>query len=78
LWASYSVGIGLFVGPWFEENHVLGAAIAVVCAIVLGIAVDFVSSRLRGRTPEEAMPAEPLPSVPPAERPPAKRPPSGP
>ena len=78
LWASYSVGIGLFVGPWFEENHVLGAAIAIVCAIVLGIAVDFVISRLRGRTPEQAMPAEPLPSVPPAERPPAKRPPSGP
>ena len=32
LWASYSVGIGLSVGPWFEKNHVLGAAIAIVCA----------------------------------------------
>ena len=65
LWASYSVGIGLFVGPWFEKNHVLGAAIAIVCAIVLGIAVDFVISRLRGRTPEE-----PTPAVPPADPPP--------
>jgi membrane protein DedA with SNARE-associated domain len=63
LWASYSVGIGLFVGPWFEENHVLGAAIAIVCAVVLGLAVDYVISRLRGRAPEE-----PVPSAPPAER----------
>ena len=62
LWASYSVGIGLFVGPWFEKNHVLGAAIAIVCAIVLGVAVDFVISRLRGRTPEDR-----APSAPPAE-----------
>ncbi len=66
LWAGYSVGIGLFVGPWFEENHVLGAAIAIVCAVVLGLAVDYVISRLRGRAT-----AEPIPSVPPAERPPA-------
>ena len=62
LWASYSVGIGLFVGPWFEKNHVLGAAIAIVCAIVLGVVLDLVISRLRGRTPEE-----PTHSVPPAE-----------
>ncbi|SDP20556.1 membrane protein DedA, SNARE-associated domain [Arthrobacter sp. ok909] len=62
LWAGYSVGIGLFVGPWFEKNHVLGAAIAIVCAIVLGVAVDFTISRLRGRTPEES-----TPSIPPAD-----------
>jgi membrane protein DedA with SNARE-associated domain len=62
LWAGYSVGIGLFVGPWFEKNHVLGAAIAIVCAIVLGVALDFTISRLRGRTPEES-----TPSIPPAE-----------
>jgi len=65
LWATYSVAIGLFVGPWFEENHVLGAAIAIVCAIVLGLAVDYVISRLRGRLPEE-----PTPAIPPAEHPP--------
>jgi membrane-associated protein len=59
LWASYSVGIGLFVGPWFEKNHVLGAAISIVCAIALGLAVDFVISRLRGRTPKESAPSGP-------------------
>ena len=52
LWASYSVAIGLFFGQWFEENHLLGAAIAIVCAIVLGIIVDIVITRLRGRIPE--------------------------
>jgi membrane protein DedA with SNARE-associated domain len=51
LWAGYSVAIGLFFGQWFEENHLLGAAIAIVCAITLGIIVDIVISRLRGGIP---------------------------
>ena len=51
LWAGYSVAIGLFFGQWFEENHLLGAAIAIVCAITLGIIVDIVISRLRGGMP---------------------------
>ncbi|KRE59070.1 alkaline phosphatase [Arthrobacter sp. Soil736] len=52
LWASYSVAIGLFFGQWFEHNHLLGAAIAIVCAIVLGILVDIAITRLRGRVPD--------------------------
>lgn len=52
LWASYSVAIGLFFGQWFEHNHLLGAAIAIVCAIVLGILVDIAIARLRGRMPD--------------------------
>jgi membrane protein DedA with SNARE-associated domain len=56
LWSSYSVSIGLFFGQWFEDNHLLGATIAIVCAILLGIIVDILISRLRGRLPEE--PAE--------------------
>ena len=63
LWASYSVAIGLFFGQWFEENHLLGVIVAVVCALVLGILVDLLISRLRGTLPEEAEqpvpPAEP-------------------
>lgn len=51
LWAGYSVAIGLFFGQWFEENHLLGAAIAIVCAITLGIIVDIVISRVRGGMP---------------------------
>jgi membrane-associated protein len=51
LWAGYSVGIGLFFGQWFEDNHLLGAAIAIVCAVALGIVVDVVINRLRGKAP---------------------------
>jgi membrane protein DedA with SNARE-associated domain len=49
LWASYSVAIGLSFGQWFEENHLLGAVIAIICAIVLGILVDVGINRLRNR-----------------------------
>ena len=51
LWAAYSVGIGLFFGQWFEDNHFLGAAIAIVCAVALGIVVDLVINRVRRRPP---------------------------
>lgn len=51
LWAGYSVGIGLFFGQWFEDNHLLGAAIAIVCAVGLGILVDLVINRLKGKPP---------------------------
>ncbi|WP_461163492.1 DedA family protein [Arthrobacter sp. R4-81] len=53
LWAAYSVGIGLFFGQWFEDNHLLGAVIAIICAVGLGIVVDLVIGRLRGKLPEE-------------------------
>jgi membrane protein DedA with SNARE-associated domain len=51
LWAAYSVGIGMFFGQWFEHNHLLGAAIAIVCAVALGIVVDLVINRVRGNAP---------------------------
>ena len=51
LWASYSVGIGLFFGQWFENNHLLGAVIAIVCAVGLGILVDLVINRFKGKVP---------------------------
>jgi membrane protein DedA with SNARE-associated domain len=49
LWAGYSVAIGLFFGQWFEDNHLLGAAIAIVCAVVLGIVVDLIINKVRGK-----------------------------
>ncbi|MET3810758.1 DedA family protein [Arthrobacter sp. UYEF3] len=64
LWSGYSVGIGLFFGQWFDDNHLLGATIAIICAISLGIAVDLAISRLRGRLPEELGADQ---SAPPAE-----------
>jgi membrane-associated protein len=51
LWAGYSVAIGMFFGQWFEDNHLLGVIVAVVCAITLGIGIDLVISRLRGKLP---------------------------
>ncbi len=54
LWGAYSVAIGLFFGQWFEENHLLGVIVAVICAIGLGILVDLAISKLRGRLPEDA------------------------
>ena len=51
LWASYSVGIGMFFGQWFEDNHLLGAVIAIICAVGLGILVDLVINRFRGKVP---------------------------
>jgi membrane protein DedA with SNARE-associated domain len=51
LWAGYSVGIGLFFGQWFESNHFLGAVIAIVCAVGLGILVDLIINRVRGKVP---------------------------
>jgi membrane protein DedA with SNARE-associated domain len=53
LWAGYSVAIGLFFGQWFEHNHLLGAVIAILCAIVLGVLVDFGISKIRGTLPVE-------------------------
>lgn len=49
LWAGYSVTIGLFFGQWFEDNHVVGAAIAIICAVALGILVDLVINKFRGK-----------------------------
>lgn len=54
LWASYSVAIGLFFGQWFEDNHLLGVIVAVVCAVLLGIGIDMAISRLRGKVPAPA------------------------
>ncbi|WP_077490332.1 DedA family protein [Sinomonas mesophila] len=71
LWAGYSVFIGLFFGQWFKGNHLIGATIAIVCAVALGIAIDIVISRVRGTLPieEEPEPATPaetrLPTDPP-------------
>lgn len=61
LWAGYSVTIGLFFGQWFDDNHLLGAAIAIVCAVILGIVVDLVISRLRRKFPVDIEEQDPRP-----------------
>ncbi len=47
-WSSYSVGIGLFFGQWFAHNHLLGACLAIACAVVIGLTVDRVIAAVRG------------------------------
>lgn len=53
LWAGYSVAIGIFFGQWFEHNRLLGAVIAIVAAVILGIIVDRIISKVRGPLPED-------------------------
>lgn len=59
LWAGYSVTIGLFFGQWFRDNHLLAVALAIVCAVTLGILLDLVISRFRERRLDEV--EEPAP-----------------
>ena len=61
LWAGYSVGVGLFFGQWFEENHLLGAVIAIICAVALGIVVDVVVNKVRRQPPVVERMREPEP-----------------
>ena len=46
-WAGYSVLIGIAAGAWMHDNPVLGAGVAIVAALAVGIVID----RLGRRTP---------------------------
>lgn len=61
LWAGYSVGIGLFFGQWFEDNHFLGVIIAITCAVALGVVIDLVINRIRRKPPMMERMREPEP-----------------
>ncbi|WP_394941607.1 DedA family protein [Psychromicrobium sp. YIM B11713] len=39
-WSAYGVAIGTFAGHWIRNNHLLGVAIAIVFAIIMGFVVD--------------------------------------
>ncbi|WP_243399681.1 DedA family protein [Arthrobacter glacialis] len=39
-WAGYSVAVGTFAGRWVHDNPLLGVAIAITFAIVIGFVVD--------------------------------------
>jgi len=43
-WAAYSVVIGIVAGNWVKDQPLLGAAIGVVLALVLGIVIDRVTA----------------------------------
>ena len=48
-WAVYSVVIGVVAGSWVEDNPLLGAGVAVVIAMIAGVAVDQLLARRRRR-----------------------------
>lgn len=54
LWAGYSVGIGAVAGTWFQHNHLLGVAVAIGIAVVIGFVVDRVIVLVRGQAPMRA------------------------
>lgn len=51
LWAAYSVAVGAVAGTWFKDNHLLGVVVAIAVAMVLGLIIDRVITKLRGPTP---------------------------
>lgn len=53
-WAIYNSVVGAFFGTWLSANPLLAVVVSVVVAVVLGLAIDAVVSRLgRRRTPQE-------------------------
>jgi membrane protein DedA with SNARE-associated domain len=53
-WAGYSVWIGHIAGSMLANQPLLGAAVGVGLAIVMGFAVDRVRARLRRRQPSSS------------------------
>ena len=50
-WAAYSVAVGALAGAWFEDNHLLGVVVAMAVAMILGLVIDRMITKLRGPTP---------------------------
>lgn len=46
-WAVYSVVIGVAAGSWVKDNPLLGAGIAIVFALVVGVVIDKILARRR-------------------------------
>jgi membrane-associated protein len=45
-WSAYSVLLGVMAGTWLKHNPLLGALIAAAIALVLGVVIDAVVSRV--------------------------------
>lgn len=46
-WAAYNIGIGVVAGSWVRDNPLLGAAAAIVFALVVGVVIDKIMARNR-------------------------------
>jgi membrane protein DedA with SNARE-associated domain len=56
-WGAYSVGIGALAGAWFADNQLLGVAVAIGTAVLVGVAVDRVLTAARPGARAGALPA---------------------
>ena len=48
-WAAYNVAMGYIAGQWFASQPLLGMALAIGLAVLIGLALDFMAARLRNR-----------------------------
>ncbi|MFC7625332.1 DedA family protein [Microlunatus sp. GCM10028923] len=62
-WAAYSILIGAVAGHWVKDNPILGAAVAIVAAMIIGFVIDKVVGRLTGRNRLPEVADEDLESV---------------
>lgn len=60
-WAAYSAGIGVLAGQWIKDQPLVGAAVGVVLALVIGIAIDRVAAARRRRAAAAAASAAAAP-----------------
>lgn len=44
-WAAWSIAVGRLAGHWLEDNPVLGVAVAIAVALVLGVVADHLVRR---------------------------------
>jgi membrane-associated protein len=47
LWAAYNVAMGHLAGRWFTDNPLLGMALAIVLAVLMGLVLDRLISLAR-------------------------------
>lgn len=52
-WSGYSVGIGLAAGAWVKDYPLLGAAVAILLAIILGFIIDRIIRAFTNARPSE-------------------------
>jgi membrane protein DedA with SNARE-associated domain len=56
-WGAYSVGIGALAGAWFTGNQLLGVAVAIGVAVLIGFAVDRILTAAQGTARTGVLPA---------------------
>lgn len=56
-WSLYSVAVGVLAGAWFRETPLVGAAVAVVVAIVIGLLIDRITAARAASGRNRAEPA---------------------